>query len=55
MSELYMCPDCSWVEDPQYTCTMCWCEGGDGIIDKSVVKEYNLDKEDLIIYSEEIE
>jgi hypothetical protein len=24
------CPDCKYIEDDQYTCTTCWCEGGDG-------------------------
>lgn len=26
------CPECKWMEDDQYTCTTCWCEGGDGKI-----------------------
>jgi hypothetical protein len=27
------CPDCQYrTDDPQYTCTTCWCEGGDGVI-----------------------
>lgn len=26
------CPECEWMEDDQYTCTTCWCEGGDGKI-----------------------
>ena len=24
------CPDCEYMEDDQYTCTTCWCEGGNG-------------------------
>ena len=24
------CPDCEYMEDEQYTCTTCWCEGGNG-------------------------
>lgn len=53
MSELYICPDCIYVEDPQYTCTMCWSEGGNGVIDNSTVREYKLDKNDLVIYNGE--
>lgn len=27
------CPDCAgMVDDPFYTCTTCWCEGGDGVL-----------------------
>ena len=26
------CPDCANIEDEQYTCTTCWCQGGDGEI-----------------------
>jgi len=26
------CPDCQCVEDDQYTCTTCWCQGGYGTI-----------------------
>jgi hypothetical protein len=27
------CPDCEYMSsDEQYTCTTCWCEGGDGKI-----------------------
>jgi len=26
------CPDCKYMEDRQYTCTTCWCEGGNGHI-----------------------
>jgi hypothetical protein len=26
------CPECEGMEDDQYTCTTCWCEGGDGKI-----------------------
>jgi hypothetical protein len=26
------CPECEWMDDDQYTCTTCWCEGGDGKI-----------------------
>ncbi len=26
------CPDCQWVEDDQYCCTTCWCQGGYGKI-----------------------
>lgn len=35
------CPDCDWVEDDQYTCTTCWCQGGHGEIN---VVEYLIDK-----------
>jgi hypothetical protein len=31
------CPECEGMEDDQYTCTTCWCEGGDG---KIRVSEY---------------
>jgi hypothetical protein len=24
------CPECEYMEDDQYTCTTCWCEGGNG-------------------------
>jgi hypothetical protein len=24
------CPDCESMDDDQYTCTTCWCEGGNG-------------------------
>jgi hypothetical protein len=24
------CPECESMEDDQYTCTTCWCEGGNG-------------------------
>jgi hypothetical protein len=24
------CPECKWTDDDQYTCTTCWCEGGNG-------------------------
>lgn len=27
------CPDCVDVEDDQYTCTSCWCDGGNGKLD----------------------
>lgn len=31
--DLIECPDCAgMVDDPQYTCTTCWCEGGDGVL-----------------------
>lgn len=26
------CPDCQCMEDDQYTCTICWCQGGNGKI-----------------------
>lgn len=26
------CEDCRWMEDKQYTCTICWCEGGNGTL-----------------------
>ena len=27
------CPDCEgMVDDEQYTCTTCWCQGGDGVL-----------------------
>lgn len=26
------CPECQNMEDDQYTCTTCWCEGGNGRI-----------------------
>jgi hypothetical protein len=26
------CPECKYMEDDQYTCTTCWCEGGNGRI-----------------------
>ena len=26
------CEDCKWMEDDQYTCTTCWCEGGNGTL-----------------------
>ncbi len=26
------CPDCKDYEDDQYTCTECWCQGGNGKI-----------------------
>ena len=26
------CPDCKYMDDDQYTCTVCWCEGGNGKI-----------------------
>lgn len=26
------CPDCRYMEDGQYTCTVCWAEGGNGKI-----------------------
>jgi len=33
ISKLYIdCPDCKWIGDDQYTCTVCWCEGGNGRI-----------------------
>lgn len=25
---VFSCPDCSWVDDDQYTCTTCWGQGG---------------------------
>lgn len=31
--DLVECPNCvGIVDDPQYTCTTCWCEGGNGVI-----------------------
>ena len=24
------CPECQCMEDDQYTCTTCWCQGGNG-------------------------
>ena len=31
--DLVECPDCAgMVDDLQYTCTTCWCEGGDGVL-----------------------
>jgi len=24
------CPECESMDDDQYTCTTCWCEGGSG-------------------------
>lgn len=29
--EIY-CPDCRYIGDDEYTCTVCWCEGGNGRI-----------------------
>lgn len=26
------CPDCGGIDDEQYTCTTCWCQGGEGKI-----------------------
>jgi len=31
------CPECEYMEDDQYTCTTCWCEGGNG---KLKVRDY---------------
>lgn len=39
------CPDCRWMEDDQYTCTTCWCEGGNGKIN---VMEWILKNIDFI-------
>lgn len=37
------CPDCEgFYDDDQYTCTTCWCEGGNGklrISDYIIIKE----------------
>ena len=33
INDLYVdCPDCKYMDDDQYTCTTCWCEGGNGRI-----------------------
>lgn len=26
------CPECEFMDDDQYTCTTCWCQGGQGKI-----------------------
>jgi hypothetical protein len=42
------CPDCKYMsDDEQYTCTTCWCEGGNGRINvvqwiKENPKHFNL-------------
>jgi hypothetical protein len=42
------CPDCEYMsDDEQYTCTTCWCEGGNGRINvvqwiKENPKHFNL-------------
>lgn len=37
------CPDCKYVyDDNQYTCTTCWCEGGQGKINVlQYIKEHS--------------
>ena len=39
------CPDCKYMDsDDQYTCTTCWCEGGNGTISVyTFIKETFLD------------
>lgn len=33
IKNLYIdCPDCKYMDDDQYTCTTCWCQGGNGRI-----------------------
>jgi hypothetical protein len=35
------CPDCAdMYSDDQYTCTTCWCEGGQGTLGYSEWKRY---------------
>lgn len=42
------CPDCQWVEDEQYTCTTCWCQGGNGRINiVEFLKDKKIKLEDL--------
>ena len=38
------CPVCEYMlDDPQYTCTVCWCEGGGGKIDlHHIIKKFDL-------------
>ena len=39
--ELVPCPECANIEDEQYTCTFCWCQGGNGMLPPSTrVTEY---------------
>lgn len=38
-----LCPDCGYssIDDDQYTCTTCWCEGGNGRINTgNYIREY---------------
>jgi len=39
--KLVPCPECANIEDEQYTCTFCWCQGGNGTLPPSTrVTEY---------------
>lgn len=39
-TETVLCPDCQCIDDEQYTCTSCWCCGGDVKLDvHSLVQE----------------
>ncbi len=32
------CPHCEGIDDDQYTCTYCWCQGGNG--KKNLLEKY---------------
>ncbi len=38
------CPECENMDDDQYTCTTCWCEGGNGTLSVSEFVEIKEDK-----------
>jgi hypothetical protein len=44
IKSLYIdCPECTgFIDDEQYTCTTCWCQGGDGRINVfDYIKEHS--------------
>lgn len=45
----YMCPECSYIEDEQYYCLTCDCEGGNGWLTEEAE---SVDVDELIEYED---
>lgn len=47
-NKTYQCPECWCMEDDQYTCTICWTQGGQGVITDKEVSDWDIDEDDLV-------